>query len=84
MFCVCMFLGLLNSVWCTCFVIVFHSDDSMYVGSLCSSVGLGICVIEHLSIESSVVDGSNHIVSREGVATDPEKTNKVSSWPIPI
>ena len=30
----------------------------MYVGSLSSSVGLGICVIEHLSIESSVVDGS--------------------------
>ena len=35
-----------------------HSDDPTYVGSLCSSVGLGICVIEHLSIESSVVDGS--------------------------
>ena len=24
-----------------------------------------------------------HIVSREGVATDPEKTSKVSSWPTP-
>ena len=30
----------------------------MYVGSLSSSVGLGICVIEHLSIESSVVDST--------------------------
>ena len=31
--------------------------DSL-LGSACSSVGLGMCAIEHLSIESSVVDGS--------------------------
>ena len=24
-----------------------------------------------------------HVVSRQGIATDPAKTNKVSGWPIP-
>ena len=53
--CMCMFVGLcLLCLFCIC----IHSHDLMYVGSLSSSVGLGICVIEHLSIESSVVDGS--------------------------
>ena len=39
-------------------VFVYHSNDIHNARSSCRSVGLGICVIEHCSIESSVVDGS--------------------------
>ena len=39
-----------------CFV--YHSNDIYMARSFRRSVGLGICVIGHLSIEFSVVDGS--------------------------
>ena len=44
-----------------CFV--YHSNDMHKTRLSCRSVSLGICIIKHLSIESSVVDESTIRVS---------------------
>ena len=77
-------LGELNMNWCIVYlddIIIFSQDASSHIERLEAEAGLKLKLSKYEFFKKRI-KYLDHIVSEEGISTDPKKVEAVLNWPV--